>query len=485
MKKPTDSPEEKQPKQPGVGKRYLKARQVVQLLRKRTGRLFLPLVCLALVFPSVAIIQHLFVQAQLYRTTREELGWQAAQVAGEIAYKDKWDLKGYRQAYIAVPSSIIVTKDGLIVDIEGFIPGVLGKIELPDEAIYSRPQTLTTAVGETWRLFGKQVTGGFVIVGICSPENETNPDTKLLANAAKFGSTLEEATSIGSREIDYLVDYAVVSSTGEIKFAWGGVPLRTNPRDLPTPSDHIAPLVSNGKSYLLYCERLLDIRGQHVGTIIVPKDMGVQQNALQAQDTFNWWVAGIAALFALTAVLWLIVPEFLSKATKRITIEEALQIGESKTIEFKSTFLWDLYQNKRNEERQLDVLKSIAGFLNTEGGTLFIGVTEEGTTTRIRGLAEDLKEMGGSKDRLQLALQNLITDRIGSQYSPFITSSLGESGVHCFWVVSVEQSPEPAFVRWKPKTEARERKIFYVREGPKTSDLDTESAVQYIKNKWR
>jgi hypothetical protein len=36
-----------------------------------------------------------------------------------------------------------------------------------------------------------------------------------------------------------------------------------------------------------------------------------------------------------------------------------------------------------------------------------------------------------------------------------------------------------AFVRWKDKPH------FYVREGPRTSELNVESAAQYIKNKWR
>jgi predicted HTH transcriptional regulator len=135
------------------------------------------------------------------------------------------------------------------------------------------------------------------------------------------------------------------------------------------------------------------------------------------------------------------------------------------------------------ENRRLDTLKSIAGFLNAKGGTLFIGVTEDTDPPSVRGIDEDLKFAGGSKDALQRVLRDLITTRIGSEFSPSITDRLEEANGKLYWVVVVEESPVPAFVRWHPVGEKEQRK-FYVREGPKTSDLDNESTWHYIKNKW-
>jgi hypothetical protein len=317
--------------------RYLKMRRLLQALRQRAGRLLLTLVVLALVFVTAAVLHHSFVHAQLYRTIRQELGLWAAQIAKEVAYKDKWDLTGYRRASITAPSWYIITKDGFIIDIEGLVSGLFGRVELPDQSIYGGPQTVVTTVGETWRLFGRKVVGGTVMVGICSPENITAADTKLLANALKFGATLDDATSIRSREVDEDVDYAVISSQGELRSAWGGVPLKTNWQALPVPSDHLARIVSSGQPYLLYFQPILDRRGQEIGAVIVPRDIALEQEALQAQDRFNIWVIGIAALFACATALWLIVRELVSQ-TKKVTLEEALKVGESLTIEFKSTF---------------------------------------------------------------------------------------------------------------------------------------------------
>jgi hypothetical protein len=476
--------EDEHQEQAGQRKRRAKTLHFIKSLRRRAGRLFLGFLFLAIVFASTAAVQHWFVHRQLYRTTSQELGAWALQIASEVAYNnDKWDLTGYRRASITAPSWYVVTRDGLVVDIEGFIPGVFGHVEQLGNSLFDTPATVATAIGEQWRLYAKKVAGGFVVVGICSPEHETEADAKLLASAAKFGSTLEEAAALSSRAIDFDVDYAVVSSAGEIKAAWGGIPLKTDPSTLPRASDHTASLVGNGKSYLLYVEPILDSHGRDVATVIVPKDMGLEQKALQAQDRFNVWIVGFAGLFAMATALWLLMREF-SNQTKTVTLEEALRVGESRTIEFKSTFSWDVRQAKPDEERRLDVLKSIAGFLNTSGGTLFIGVTEDTKPPTVCGLEEDLKITKGNRDQLQRTLRDLITTRIGPEFSPFIKDSLEVANGQLCWIIVVEESTEPAFVRWKPRGQQKEEKIFFVREGPKTSDLDNESTWHYIKNKW-
>jgi len=68
------------------------------------------------------------------------------------------------------------------------------------------------------------------------------------------------------------------------------------------------------------------------------------------------------------------------------TVEEIIANDEDYTVEFKSTARWDLHEAKPNKAMEDAVVKTIAGFLNTDGGTLLIGVDNIGT---VLGLDHD------------------------------------------------------------------------------------------------
>lgn len=70
------------------------------------------------------------------------------------------------------------------------------------------------------------------------------------------------------------------------------------------------------------------------------------------------------------------------------SIRDLIALGESATLEFKSTLQWDVIQGKLNKELRFSVLKTIAAFLNSAGGTLIIGVDDSGG---IVGLGRDLQ----------------------------------------------------------------------------------------------
>jgi hypothetical protein len=61
--------------------------------------------------------------------------------------------------------------------------------------------------------------------------------------------------------------------------------------------------------------------------------------------------------------------------------EELVKRGESKTLEFKSTLRWSLKEDRQDDKGVTHaVLRTIAAFLNTEGGDLLIGVADDGAT---------------------------------------------------------------------------------------------------------
>lgn len=87
-------------------------------------------------------------------------------------------------------------------------------------------------------------------------------------------------------------------------------------------------------------------------------------------------------------------------------VRALMQTGENDIIEFKSSVVWDIKQDKHNLVMRDEVLKEICAFLNADGGTILCGVDDDGT---LRGLRKDLKHTG-NKDKLGLVITNALGD---------------------------------------------------------------------------
>lgn len=156
-------------------------------------------------------------------------------------------------------------------------------------------------------------------------------------------------------------------------------------------------------------------------------------------------------------------------------ITELIRTGEGPTLEFKSTLQWDVIQNQLNKSLRLSVLKTIAAFLNSQGGTLIIGVEDNGD---IYGLERDLSLLGGSRDKFQQTLSALIVDYIGAGVLPLCRIRLEEVEAKLICVVEVDRALEPVYVKGAKGSE------FYVRSGSTTRSLDPEQAMSYIATSW-
>ena len=103
-----------------------------------------------------------------------------------------------------------------------------------------------------------------------------------------------------------------------------------------------------------------------------------------------------AEIGAMLGLLTIGIYSFLHKRLLRIEllkmelnkdIPSIIQQGEGPLLEFKSTFRWDMEQSRTNRLLEGVILKSLAGFLNSNpGGTLLIGVADNG---EIIGLEND------------------------------------------------------------------------------------------------
>ncbi len=158
--------------------------------------------------------------------------------------------------------------------------------------------------------------------------------------------------------------------------------------------------------------------------------------------------------------------------------DELIKRGESKTLEFKSTLRWDLRADRQDDKLITHaVLKTVAAFLNTEGGDLLIGVGDDGT---IVGIERDRLESDDKFMRhLAQVVRNGLGDRAGTCIDP--KTQIVEGQTVC--VVSCQRSPEPVFLKWKG-LEAASEGDFFVRSGPGTVKLPPESAREYIRTRF-
>ncbi|MCI0726507.1 MAG: BREX system Lon protease-like protein BrxL [Chloroflexi bacterium] len=161
--------------------------------------------------------------------------------------------------------------------------------------------------------------------------------------------------------------------------------------------------------------------------------------------------------------------------TAETSVESSLQrmirAGENEMLEFKSTLQWDVHQNKQNTELRREVLKTIAAFLNSNGGTLLIGVDDNGV---IFGLEKDLKLHKNSRDKFELTLRNLINDRIGVEFGGFVKVRFAEIEDKTVCQADVSPSPKPAYCDNE----------FFIRNGNQTRNLSLPEAMEYIRMKW-
>jgi predicted HTH transcriptional regulator len=150
--------------------------------------------------------------------------------------------------------------------------------------------------------------------------------------------------------------------------------------------------------------------------------------------------------------------------------------GESQNVEFKASFQWDYRQQKRNKDLHAPVMKNLAGYMNTVGGTVLIGVDDEG---QILGLEPDYATMGkkdsdGFENNFNMAFNQMI----GAEYRHYLDVSFHTLTEKEICAVRVLPADEPVFI-----TNKGEEK-FYIRTGNSSQPLSVSKASRYIQKRF-
>ena len=150
-------------------------------------------------------------------------------------------------------------------------------------------------------------------------------------------------------------------------------------------------------------------------------------------------------------------------------IDRALQQGEGPQVEYKSTIRMNLHTKKPGKEIELAWLKGVAAFLNTDGGTLLIGVNDDG---EIIGLEPDAFP---NEDKAMLHIKNLIRQHIGTDFFEYIHYNISQRNEMWVAAIVVTSANHPAYLLDKNGEE-----VFYVRSGPSSEKLPVSKLVDYI-----
>ena len=158
--------------------------------------------------------------------------------------------------------------------------------------------------------------------------------------------------------------------------------------------------------------------------------------------------------------------------TEKINIEELISEGESDLTEFKSTLRVNMHTRKKDTRIEQAVLKTLAGFLNTEGGTLIIGIADDGTPLGID--ADNFP----SEDRMVLHLTNIVNERMDPSTWTAMRTNFEDHEEKRVLIVLCKKSSVPVYVR------DGSEEHFLVRTGPSTTRLSVSQTQDYIKQRF-
>ncbi|OUS11500.1 hypothetical protein A9Q89_08460 [Gammaproteobacteria bacterium 53_120_T64] len=153
-----------------------------------------------------------------------------------------------------------------------------------------------------------------------------------------------------------------------------------------------------------------------------------------------------------------------------------LSQGEGPKLEFKSSFRWDLREQRANKKLELVILKTIAGFMNSKGGTLLIGVNDEGGIT---GLQPDYALLKKSDaDGFEQAVVTVVSTNLGADLCPYLHTVFHAIDGRDICRIIIKAAPRPVYLN----REGAPR--LYLRTGGGTRDMNIQEATEYIKGRW-
>jgi DNA modification methylase len=155
-------------------------------------------------------------------------------------------------------------------------------------------------------------------------------------------------------------------------------------------------------------------------------------------------------------------------------IKEIIQKGETERIEFKEAYIFNDYNDLKDNSLPNKIMKEIAAFLNSKyGGSIYLGVKDNGS---IRGLKKDIETVDPrkkNKDGLELAITSKVKDTFGGSIIDLVSVYFFE--IESLQIAEIKVSPaeKPIFID----------NDFYVRNGTQALSLKPKELFDLMKKR--
>jgi hypothetical protein len=269
--------------------------------RRRT--IIISLAFFATLFIVTAIIQYLFIRNTISQMAGERLDYLADDLRTTLDQGDKLDLAALRRTSPKAAAFVVLASDGTVIDIHGFVTGSIVYAALPAGSAYDHLVRVRSSEGEEWYLLAKKVKGGSVIVGASSIQSPPDISTRLLDSVKQFGNTVESATDPELRDPHMSVDFAVLDDDGILLADDGGIPLKAKKTGLLFTGD--GPIITvSGTTFLVHKVAIIDRAKRQRATILVTRDVELEEEMLHESLVFNIAVAAVSLLLCGLLIWW-------------------------------------------------------------------------------------------------------------------------------------------------------------------------------------
>ena len=161
-------------------------------------------------------------------------------------------------------------------------------------------------------------------------------------------------------------------------------------------------------------------------------------------------------------------------------VAELLAVGESQTVEFKSTARWNVRAGRPDKRMEHAIAKTVGGFLNAQGGKLLIGVDDDAAWSASCRHADARRQR--QPRWLRTVPRHLLDNSLSVRPLASYASASRPYPAETYALSQPHRRANRVFA--KPHEGSTSPTEFWVRTGNATKQLHGDDMLEYQANHW-